>query len=127
MTYMVNDVLTVSEAARKWGLNESTIRAAIRVKKFILNIDYRKSGGTLLITKKAMEKVYGKLPDDADNILICEICNKEIKNDELISKFIEGGNSHIIHALSDTHRCEYEYMRGKLLPSYLQKSELENS
>ena len=59
--FEINDVLTVSEAAEVWNLTEGAIRKAIASKKFIVGVDYRKAGRITLITRKAMETVYGKL------------------------------------------------------------------
>lgn len=58
--FEIDEVMTVSEAAVLWGKSEGTIRAAIKAKKFIVGVDYRKAGGTTLITREAMERVYGK-------------------------------------------------------------------
>lgn len=58
--FIVNEVMTVSEAADIWGKTEGAIRAAIKAKKFIVGVDYRKAKGTTLITKEAMERIYGK-------------------------------------------------------------------
>lgn len=60
VTFEVNNIMTVSEAAEIWGKTEGAIRAAIKAKKFIAGVDYRKAKGTTLITKKSMERVYGK-------------------------------------------------------------------
>ena len=57
----INDVMTVNEAAEIWDKSEGTIRAAIKAKKFIVGIDYRKAGRITLITREAMERVYGEL------------------------------------------------------------------
>lgn len=59
-SFVINEVMTVSEAAEIWGKTEGAIRAAIKAKKFIAGVDYRKAKGTTLITKKSMERVYGK-------------------------------------------------------------------
>lgn len=59
--FEINNVLTVSESAEIWGLTEGAVRKAISSRRFILGIDYRKAGRITLITKKAMERVYGKL------------------------------------------------------------------
>lgn len=59
--FEIDEVMTVSEAAELWGLTEGGIRKAISTKKFILGIDYRKAGRITLITREAMERVYGKL------------------------------------------------------------------
>lgn len=58
--FEIDEVMTVSEAAVLWGKSEGAIRAAIKAKKFIVGVDYRKAGGTTLITREAMERVYGK-------------------------------------------------------------------
>lgn len=57
---ILQDILTLSEAAKLWGKNESTIRERIRNGAFKEYTDYRKSGRITLITKEAMERVYGK-------------------------------------------------------------------
>ncbi|WP_142415389.1 helix-turn-helix domain-containing protein [Hathewaya massiliensis] len=54
-------VYTTTEAALLWGKDESTIRKAIQNGKFEQWFDYRKAGRITLITKDAMERVYGKL------------------------------------------------------------------
>lgn len=60
----IDNVLTVSEAARKWGIVEGTIRAAIRTNKFIDGVDYRKAGKITLITKDAMLRLYNEPKND---------------------------------------------------------------
>lgn len=57
---IINSVLTVSEAAKKWGIVEGTIRAAIKSNKFVHGVDYRKAGKITLITKEAMLRVYSE-------------------------------------------------------------------
>ncbi|WP_308780662.1 helix-turn-helix domain-containing protein [uncultured Clostridium sp.] len=55
------NIYTTTEAALKWGLNESTVRKAIQSGRFNLGSEYRKAGRVTLITKEAMTKVYGEL------------------------------------------------------------------
>ena len=57
----INNVMTVTEASERWGIAEGTIRAAIKAKKFILGIDYRKAGRITLISVSSMERVYGEI------------------------------------------------------------------
>ena len=57
----LDNVLTVTEAAEIWGLTEGAIRAAIKSRRFINGIDYRKAGRITLITKESMERVYGEV------------------------------------------------------------------
>lgn len=59
--FTVNEIMTVSEAAEKWGITEGAIRASIKSRKFILGVDFRKAGRITLITKDAMVKLYGEL------------------------------------------------------------------
>ena len=57
----LDNVLTVTEAAEKWGITEGAIRASIKSRKFIPYIDYRKAGRITLITSEAMERIYGEI------------------------------------------------------------------
>ena len=59
--FEINEVMIVNEAAEIWGKTEGAIRAAIKSKKFIPGVDYRKAGRITLITRESMERVYGKL------------------------------------------------------------------
>ena len=56
----IYEVYTPTEAAIKWGLNESTIRKAIQTNRFTENIDYRKAGRVTIISRIAIERLYGK-------------------------------------------------------------------
>ena len=60
VNFEVNNIMTVSEAAEIWGKTEGTLRAAIKSKKLIVGVDYRKAKGTTLITRETMERIYGK-------------------------------------------------------------------
>lgn len=51
--------ITAAEAARRWNLNDSTIRHAIRRGR-IPPEECRKSGGTWLIRTSTMERLFGK-------------------------------------------------------------------
>lgn len=57
----LDDVLTVTEAAEKWGITEGAIRSSIKNRKFIPGIDFRKAGRITLITSEAMERIYGEI------------------------------------------------------------------
>ena len=59
-TFEINNVMTVSEAAGIWGITEGAIRKAIKSRKFIPGIDYRKAGRITLICREAMARVYGE-------------------------------------------------------------------
>jgi len=51
-------VITVKEAAETWGLADATIRQYILAGKFHPR-EARKSGGTWLVTRPAMFRVFG--------------------------------------------------------------------
>ena len=50
----------LSDAAKIWGKDDSTLRHAIKNNKFTENIDIKKFGKQWVITKAAMEREYGK-------------------------------------------------------------------
>ena len=56
----LNDILTFAEAAEIWGIDSSTLRHLATKDKLKEGTDYRKSGKVWLITKEAMERLYGK-------------------------------------------------------------------
>lgn len=51
--------ISASEAAQKWGLDDSTIRRAIRRGQFEKG-EYRKSGSVWLVRESAMKRLYGE-------------------------------------------------------------------
>lgn len=51
--------ISASEAAQKWGLDDSTIRQAIRRGQFEKG-EYRKSGSVWLVRESAMKRLYGE-------------------------------------------------------------------
>ncbi len=50
----------LSDAAKIWCKDDSTLRHAIKNNKFTENIDIKKFGKQWVITKAAMEREYGK-------------------------------------------------------------------
>jgi len=58
---LMDYMMTFSEAAEKWGLDSSTLRKLIKTNKVKEGKDYKRSGSTWLITREAMERIYGKL------------------------------------------------------------------
>ena len=57
---MINDIMTMKEAAEHFGIVEGTIRAAIKSGKLIEGIDFRKSGRITLVTREAIERIWGR-------------------------------------------------------------------
>ena len=71
MEYSFENLLALKDAADLWHLEESTLRKAIANKKFVVNQDVKKFGKQWIITKQAMERIYGHLKNDTvfnDNI-----------------------------------------------------------
>lgn len=65
---MLNGVMTLKEAGEIWGKSSDYLKVMLnnpdkypKMKLLIKEFDYSKSGGTWLITKEAMEKLYGKI------------------------------------------------------------------
>lgn len=58
----IKEVITIREASELWKKDDSTLRKAfIAGERFKRGYDCRQSGSTWLVTKYAMEKVYGKI------------------------------------------------------------------
>jgi hypothetical protein len=55
---ILQEVLSLQEAALLWGLDDSTLRKAIANKRFAEH-EFRKTGRNYIILKSAMERVYG--------------------------------------------------------------------
>lgn len=53
--------MTAAEAGELWSLGTSTVKRACQTGRFLLH-EARKSGGTWLVTKNGMERVYGPQP-----------------------------------------------------------------
>ena len=63
------EVMTTSEAAERWGLRQITVKqlctgAQGRPPRLIEGIEFRKSGGTWLVTRAGMVRLYG---DEKEN------------------------------------------------------------
>lgn len=55
----LDDIMTLPEATLRWGLADSTLRRLLTTDKLIEGIEYKRSGKSALITKRAMRKIYG--------------------------------------------------------------------
>lgn len=55
----ISEIYTFSEAAEIWGIDPSTLRHRVTSADLISGSDYKKSGKVWLITKSAMERLYG--------------------------------------------------------------------
>lgn len=65
---MINEVLTIAEASKIWRKEVSTLRRVFMNNvSFKQGKDCRKSEGTWLVTREAMERVYGKNKNEGGN------------------------------------------------------------
>lgn len=60
----IDDVMTTAEAAERWGIAQTSVKqlctgAQGRPPRLLAG-EYRKSGRTWLVTRKGMERLYGK-------------------------------------------------------------------
>ena len=55
----LSEVLTFSEAGELWGIDPSALRHRVTSEKLVEGVDFRKSGKVWLITRSAMERLYG--------------------------------------------------------------------
>jgi len=66
----LNSVMTLSEAAKKWGLSDgSTIRKAIERGKFE-QYEIKQAGDVWITTYSAMERVFGAIKNEDDEYII---------------------------------------------------------
>lgn len=61
MEKLIQEVMTFPEACKRWNLGESTLRKAARSGRFLEN-EVRKSEKCWLVTRSAMERLYGEEP-----------------------------------------------------------------
>lgn len=59
VSFEINNVMTLAEAAEIWDKTEGALRAAIKSNKLIKGVDYRKSGRITLISKDSIHRLYG--------------------------------------------------------------------
>lgn len=53
-------LIAFSEATKKWGLSDSTLRKAVKYGKLKEDIDCKKFGATWIVTETAMIREYGE-------------------------------------------------------------------
>lgn len=57
--------LSFADATALWALNESTLRKAISYRKLVPGLDAQKYGKQWVVTRAAMEREYGPLPQSS--------------------------------------------------------------
>lgn len=68
MQNVFDDLYSLKDAAKKWHIEESTIRKAILANRFINGTEVKKFGKQWVISKYAMERVYGQLNNNEISI-----------------------------------------------------------
>ena len=59
-----DNLLSLSEAAGIWNIDDSVIRHAISSGKFEIDVDVKKFGKQWVITRQAMARIFGFVPKD---------------------------------------------------------------
>lgn len=54
------DLLSFKDAAKEWGIDDSTLRKAVAAGRLVDGEDVRKFGKQWIVTRSAMERVFGK-------------------------------------------------------------------
>lgn len=85
---MLNDVMTLEEAAEIWGKSTDSLRQACisrngKPPRFIIGEEVQQSKRIWLVTRQGMERLYGK-----SNILFCQerieaVLNEKATNDNI--------------------------------------------
>jgi hypothetical protein len=63
MSNIFDKLLSFKDASQMWGLDDSTLRKAVASGKLVDGQDVKKFGKQWVITIEAMEKIYGKRPN----------------------------------------------------------------
>lgn len=97
----LNQVMTFSEAAEKWGLaNGNTLRKAVERKRFHED-EIRKSGDVWLTTYQAMQRVFGQ-PKQTHQVLALETLAEVISKSFYQNKDAKKELEKILHQLTQT-------------------------
>lgn len=64
MSNIFDSLLSFKEASQIWNLDDSTLRKAVANGKFIDGKDVKKFGKQWIVTIEAMERIYGKKPEN---------------------------------------------------------------
>ena len=106
-------VMTFAEATEKWGLADSTLRKLVKTNKLTENVDYRKSGKVWLITREAMEKVYGKLEEIQDVLTKKVLIHKfKVDNDFSVTLERESDENYVISTYDSQNNYIEEFSRN---------------
>lgn len=89
MKNVFDDLYSLKDAAERWHLEESTIRKAILANRFHNGIEVKKFGKQWVISKEAMERVYGKL---ANNDVVSDY--DDIKKEDAYYLMFECSNAY---------------------------------
>ena len=60
MSNILENVMTMQEAAQYIGITEGSIRAAIKSSRLKEGIDYKRSGRIIIVLKSAVEREWGR-------------------------------------------------------------------
>lgn len=63
---LFTNLISLKDASMIWKIDDSVLRRAISSKKFVENVDVKKFGKQWVVTRQAMERVYGYIPNGED-------------------------------------------------------------
>lgn len=110
----LNKVYTFQEAAKLWGLGESTLRSRASRGEFLPD-EIRKSGKVWLITDEAMRRIYGPTKEELKQMTKIEVTgigNDGIREFEVLEKkVLQKQLSSIDRQLLATQLLEYADMK----------------
>lgn len=62
-TCIFDNLMSLKNASIKWKIDDSVLRRAISSNKLVENVDVKKFGKQWVVTRQAMERVYGYIPN----------------------------------------------------------------
>ena len=63
---MFDNLISLKDASVMWKIDDSVLRRAISSNKLVENVDVKKFGKQWVVTRQAMERVYGYIPSGGD-------------------------------------------------------------
>ena len=63
---LFTNLISLKDASMMWKIDDSVLRRAISSNKLVENVDVKKFGKQWVVTKQAMERVYGYIPAGDD-------------------------------------------------------------
>lgn len=85
---LFDELIGMSDATKEWGLNESTLRQAIRYGRFVKGEDVYKFGGQWVLVKAAVEREYGLCINDEIEWLTKQLAELDSEDKRMVKNRI---------------------------------------